>query len=108
MSDGGRLSPRRIRENEEHARKLNRRLEGVTRAIRVEDEPERDAERPAGFFCECADDGCRDRIPVRLDRYDEIHADPDRFVVVPGHEVPRVERVVERRADHVVVEKLVG
>jgi hypothetical protein len=37
--------------------------------------------------------------------YDRVHAQADRFVVVPGHESTEIENVVEERADYVVVDK---
>jgi hypothetical protein len=37
--------------------------------------------------------------------YDGIHSQDDRFVVVPGHENPQIESVVERRATYFVVDK---
>ena len=34
-----------------------------------------------------------------------MRADPRRFVMIAGHELPDVETVVERAPDYVVVEK---
>jgi hypothetical protein len=34
-----------------------------------------------------------------------VRADNDRFVLVPGHEDPQIERVVERSEGYVVVDK---
>jgi hypothetical protein len=38
-------------------------------------------------------------------RYEGAHAQDDRFVVLPGHESPEIERVVEEHADYLVVDK---
>jgi hypothetical protein len=37
--------------------------------------------------------------------YEAAHAQRDRFVVAPGHEDERLERVVERNRRYLVVEK---
>jgi hypothetical protein len=50
----------------------------------------------ADFVCECADPACADRVPASLDKYEQVRADGTRFLLVPGHEDSRVERVVER------------
>lgn len=57
------------------------------------------------FYCECADENCRIRVPIPLDRYAEIHRNRKRFVIVPGHEVVEVEKVVEHGDEYAVVEK---
>jgi hypothetical protein len=48
------------------------------------------------FVCECADPECAQRVPATLDEYEDIRADGARFLLVPGHEDTRVERVVGR------------
>ena len=50
----------------------------------------------AEFVCECADTGCVERVPATLDQYEEVRADGTTFMLVPGHEIPTVERVVKR------------
>ena len=57
------------------------------------------------FVCECANAECADRITAELDEYDEIREDPTRFILVPGHQEPAVERIVERTGRYAVVEK---
>ena len=59
----------------------------------------------AEFVCECADAECTDRIPAPLDDYERTRADGTRFLLVPGHEDTRVERVVRARRRYAVVEK---
>lgn len=60
----------------------------------------------ADFVCECADPNCADRVTADLEDYEEVRADPTRFIVAPGHEEPPLERVVEQTSDYHVVEKL--
>lgn len=57
------------------------------------------------FYCECADENCRERIRVRLDTYKDIHAARNRFLIIPGHDARNIERIVEKRPEYSVVEK---
>ena len=57
------------------------------------------------FVCECADAACTARVSVPLDAYEEIRADPGRFLVVAGHQRADAERVVEDRGDYLIVQK---
>ncbi len=59
----------------------------------------------AQFRCECALLECNLAVTLRLREYERIRAHPRRFFVVPGHEVPEAEDVVERTAGWLVVEK---
>ena len=59
------------------------------------------------FVCECSDQECTDRVEATLDEYEEVRAHSTRFLLRPGHEDTRMERVVERRGTrHAVVEKV--
>jgi hypothetical protein len=57
------------------------------------------------LVCECTDRACLKVFTMPLAEYDWLRQDPHRFVVLPGHEAPAVEDVVERHAGFVVVEK---
>ena len=46
------------------------------------------------LICECANPACAERISFTVGEYEELRAEPDRFVVAPGHEVADVEDVV--------------
>jgi hypothetical protein len=48
------------------------------------------------FVCECADPQCTERVHATLDEYERVRSDGARFLLVPGHEDTRVERVVDR------------
>ena len=90
----------RIAENESLFRAANER---------VADWEERDREHAAGlYFCECADPRCNEKVRLRPGDYERIRRDSDRFFVIPGHEVPDVETVVERHDDWAVVVKAPG
>jgi hypothetical protein len=92
---------RRIAENETLFRDLNEEVGAVAHAFSVGGE-----ERTFDFLCECGDASCAARVPVTLAAYEELRSSPVRFVVVPGHEVTEVERVVETHAAYAVVEKI--
>lgn len=77
----------RIARNEATAREMNERL-GMS-----------------AFVCECGDLDCMRIVRMPRELYDSIRADPMRFFVLPGHEVPEAEEVVVRRADFHVVRK---
>ena len=57
------------------------------------------------YVCECADDGCVQRLSIPGADYLEVRSHPRRFVVAPGHADPELETVVERREGYYVVEK---
>jgi hypothetical protein len=78
------------------------------------DEIERDAREDPGlrredveieFFCACGRPECDAKLLLTLAEYDAAHAEPDHFIVAPGHENPELERVVEEHATYLVVEK---
>jgi transcription initiation factor TFIID subunit TAF12 len=58
------------------------------------------------FVCECADPSCTDRVEATLDEYEEVRADGATFLLAPGHEDPRIERVVAATGRFHVVEKM--
>lgn len=87
---------------------LRRRLEhneAVFRAINEEIEALAQGEKRREFVCECADATCNATIPLTRAEYEEVRSQPKHYVVVPGHELPEIEEVVERQPDHVVVDK---
>jgi hypothetical protein len=64
-----------------------------------------EGESPVEFSCECGDAACTEKIALTVDEYEAVRAKPTQFVVVPGHEVPDIERVVERHPNYLVIEK---
>ena len=57
------------------------------------------------FICECADEGCTDQLAVDHATYRRVREQPRLFFVLPGHQDPELERVVETHDDYLVVEK---
>ena len=92
---------RRIAENEALFRDLNEEVGIVAHAFAAGGD-----ERAFEFLCECGDVSCAARVPMTLAEYDELRTSPVRFFVVPGHEIPDVERVVATRRSYTVVEKI--
>jgi hypothetical protein len=84
------------------------RTEALFRDVneRIAESAERfDAER-ADFVCECGDQRCTDRVPATLDEYERARMDGTHFIIRPGHENRRYERVVERDGKRLaIVEK---
>jgi hypothetical protein len=60
------------------------------------------------IVCECGAQGCLERITLTHDAYTRLRANPRTFAIVPGHEAPDVEDVVERNEQYYVVEKKPG
>jgi hypothetical protein len=57
------------------------------------------------FRCECSRLECNQALELSLSDYERVRESPNRFVLLPGHELPEVELVVERQPGFVVVEK---
>ena len=87
----------RLAHNEAVFRDVNERIEKNLWA----NEPD----EPVAFRCECARLGCNVLVELTLRTYEDVRADPRHFVLLPGHEIPAVERVVETHPEYLVVEK---
>ena len=90
---------RRIAQNESLFREVNERIEEGAQRYLVENDPE------AVFICECGDAACTEPMRLTLPEYEAVRANPARFAIKRGHEIPAVERVVEETDRFAVVEK---
>jgi hypothetical protein len=89
---------RRAARNEELVREANRQLE---------ERAERQGGSPmTAFNCECAQTLCLETIELDAQVYETVLAERYRFLVVPEHVQPEVERVVEEHDQFVVVQKI--
>ncbi len=79
---------RRIADNESRFREINERLRGDLRALPADDDP-------VEFVCECGHVECAQPVRLTLAEYEAIRAGPLDFAVVPGHQLPDVEDVVD-------------
>ena len=58
------------------------------------------------FRCECAGATCMGSVALTHDEYERVRTESPRFVVLPGHDDPAIERVVDSVGEAVVVEKI--
>jgi hypothetical protein len=91
----------RIGRNEDLFRKVNDQIEGVNEAFGT-------ITGTMSLLCECGKIDCMEQIDLTLDEYRDLRADPTHFAVKPGHEIPDVEDIVERRSGYDVVAKRAG
>jgi hypothetical protein len=88
------LTKRRLAHNEQLFRQVNdARREASPDEIRLT------------LICECSDQSCTGRITIGTAEYRRIRDSERRYVVLPGHEIAALERVVEDRGTYEVVEK---
>lgn len=92
------LRRERIARNESAFRALNESLEASVHRGRP-------AVEQAGFVCECGDPDCDSTIRMSLTEYEAVRADAQLFALVPGHEAPDAEDVVDDRSGYRVVRK---
>jgi hypothetical protein len=89
----------RAAKNQSLFRAINERIKDLNEVF--------DEFAPTGdWVCECADTDCVELMTMTLAEYRAVREHPARFPILDGHEVPEVERVVERHDRYIVVEKL--
>lgn len=90
----------RIARNEALFRSVNERVRDLVGGLTSESDPGQIA-----FVCECGAGECTSSVELTIREYEHVRADPATFFVVPGHEIPEVEAVVERHGAYNVVRK---
>jgi hypothetical protein len=88
----------RLGANEALFREVNERVAEVAEQFNT-------GETRVGFSCECGSRECVEQIAMSVAEYEAVRAEATQFAVVPGHEVPDIERVVARHPNYVVVKK---
>ena len=88
----------RLGANEALFREVNERVAEVTEQFIA-------GETHVDFNGECGDRDCAEQIAMTVVEYEAVRAAATHFAVVPGHEVPDIERVVARQQNYVVVKK---
>jgi hypothetical protein len=58
------------------------------------------------FVCECGNAECAETIEVTLAEYEAARSQPTLFMVVPGHELGEITRVLDQNERFAVVEKV--
>jgi uncharacterized protein with ParB-like and HNH nuclease domain len=105
------LSERRQIENEMIFRRLNEKIGDDLDALDaklIEDdfiEILWDDAILLSFSCECSDEDCDARIPVRLSVYRQIHENRNAFIIKLNHQVKAIEKVILTEDTYSVVEK---
>ena len=92
------LSLQRLARNQVIFREVNQRLRGLADAV---------PDGKTDYLCECSDTNCTEKIELKLFEYEAVRARPKCFFIVPGHERPEVERVVDHNHRYAIVEKTV-
>ena len=87
------LRDERILETED----LFRRVNEAQAAIPGDDQP--------AFLCECANPHCHELVSVSAEEMKALHARPNYYIVLSGHELPDCEETVVARDGYVVVRK---
>jgi hypothetical protein len=91
----------RAAKNEALLREVNDRIQEVGTHLSVLPADDR-----LDFRCECGQPDCDSFVSLTVAEYEHVRRDNDRFAVVPGHEDPAIERVVEQGEQYLIVDKL--
>ena len=89
----------RVAHNEAIFREVNERIQGRS-------ESRLDPNEVISFVCECGDRECHAMVELAPEDYETVRRDATHFLVLPGHEIPTAETVIERGETYFVVEKL--
>ncbi len=87
-----------LAKNEELFRKVNERIEALSQAVAQDDSM-------MEYLCECDRPDCYERVKTTRSEYEAVRAESTHFIVLAGHEDPRVERVVLSNERFLIVEK---
>jgi hypothetical protein len=90
----------RLGANEALFREVNERVAEVAEQFLAGETP-----ATVNFSCECGDGACVEKMAMSVGEYEAVRAEATQFAVVPGHEVPDIERVVARHPNYFVVQK---
>jgi hypothetical protein len=84
------------------------RTESLFRNVneRIAESAQRTESENAAFVCECAEADCTKRVEAPLGLYEHVRSDGTQFLLAPGHEDERVERVVAERPCFSIVRKV--
>ena len=94
------LSDERLAKNEILFRAVNERLDELGEAAPWS--------KKTDYLCECSDTSCIEIVELTQDEYERVRSRPTVFVVVPGHQRPEIEKVIEENEGFLLVEKVVA
>ena len=89
---------RRVGENEALYRLVNERIKTLSAGVATR-------AREFGVICECATLSCKTQIMITPEVYEQTRALSDHFIVLRGHQLDDIERVVEDHETFFVIEK---
>ena len=87
-----------LAKNEELFRNVNEQIESVSQTVAGDDQT-------MEYLCECDGPDCYEKVRASRAEYESVRAEATHFIVLPGHEDRRVERVVLANDRFLVVEK---
>ena len=87
----------RMTQNETLFREVNERVEALAHQL--------GPNVPYEFLCECANVDCTFRLPLPIEIYESVRADPRQFVVLPLHYTPEIEELVVEEDTYWIVRK---
>lgn len=92
------LSDERLAKNEVFFREMNERLDAMSIPWA----------KTTDYLCECSEQSCVKIVELTKAEYERVRSRATVFVVVPGHERPEIEKVVEENEGFLLVEKIVA
>jgi hypothetical protein len=92
------FDPHEIGERQSLFREVNERIGELAEGFDMRD--------ALTILCECGNPDCSEKIELSEAEYERLRLIPTRFAVLPGHDIPAVERVVEENERFAVVEKV--
>jgi hypothetical protein len=88
------MNAREVLRNQRVFREVNERIAQITLRQEALD---------AEFLCECGRDDCASAITLDVNEYESLRGQDGFFLLVPGHAVEGVDRVVESRDGYELV-----
>lgn len=106
-------SDRRLAENEVIFREANQKMRLQLKELKktAEEEGHNSIVLPdkiaLHFYCECVRPDCFERIVITPSEYESVRKNSSQFLVLPGHNYPKIERIVTKADGYLVVEKFI-
>jgi hypothetical protein len=96
-AQGADQTAREVGQQQSLFRDVNERIKDLAESFGITDEIE--------IICECGQAGCSERFALPVAEYERLRLIPTHFAILPRHEIPSVERIVEETDRYFVVEK---
>lgn len=94
------LSERRLVENEVIFRESNKAAQEF-----IENELSVPSDTPLHFYCECSRPECKEHIELSADKYKQLHQNNRQFIVLTGHEITSIEKIIKKEDGFNLIEK---